>query len=100
MNALDVRRWVGAGAFRVAGRRRRLLPRRCVLHLCRRQSASLRYVIACGAMAMMLAGAVATAALMKAPSTRQRSSNVPAHRREVRADVLLPIECNTLRRLR
>jgi len=64
----------------------------CVLHLCRRQAASLRYVIACGAMAMMLAGAVATAALVKAPTHGSESSNVPAHRREVRADVLLPIE--------
>jgi uncharacterized protein (TIGR03435 family) len=63
-----------------------------VLHLCRRQAASLRYVIACGAMAMMLAGAVATAALLKAPVASEAPA-VPRHTsKSVTSEVLLPIK--------
>ena len=36
-----------------------------VLHLCRRQAASVRYLIACGAMTVMLLGVVTTAALVE-----------------------------------
>ena len=66
-----------------------------VLHLCRRQTASVRYLIACGAMTVMLFGVVTTAALVKAPA-----ANVEATRASVRTtadgrvDVFLPIQIN------
>ena len=51
-----------------------------VLHLCRRRAASVRYVIACGAMSVMLLGVVATAALVEALRGRCRSrARVRAH---------------------
>jgi uncharacterized protein (TIGR03435 family) len=66
-----------------------------VLHLCRRQAASVRYMIACGALAMMLSGAVATAALIEAPAFGPETTSVSLHTRlKGSADVLLPIEIN------
>src|SRR5688572_14575764 len=66
-----------------------------ILHLCRRQTASTRYLIACGAMIAMLFAVVMTAALVEAPA-----ANLTATRASVRttADgrvgVFLPIQIN------
>jgi uncharacterized protein (TIGR03435 family) len=66
-----------------------------VLHLCRRESASVRYLIACGAMIAMLLGVVTTAALVEAPA-----ADVKAARASVRTtaggqvDAFLPIQIN------
>jgi uncharacterized protein (TIGR03435 family) len=66
-----------------------------VLHLCRRRTASVRYLIACGAMVAMLFAVVMTAALVEAPS-----ANLTATRASVRTtadgrvDVFLPIQIN------
>ena len=64
-----------------------------ILKLCRHQSASLRYVIACGAMAAMLGGVVVTATFIDAPTTdvsATPTSPVPAAPAG-RTDTLLPI---------
>jgi bla regulator protein blaR1 len=66
-----------------------------ILRLCRRHAASLRYVMACGAMGVMLLGVIVTAALIEAPD-----ANVQATRASVRTtadrrvDVFLPIQMN------
>src|SRR5687767_12915145 len=66
-----------------------------VLHLCRRKAASVRYLIACGAMIAMLAGVMATAALMEAPATAREAARVSVDTRlQGSADVLLPIAIN------
>ena len=63
------------------------------LRSCRRQAASVRYGIACGALvSMLVAVAVTTAAIGAAPVTR-RASVVSLHARVIGgSDVLLPIE--------
>ena len=51
-----------------------------MLRLCRRHAASLRYVIACGAMGVMLLGVIVTAALIEAPAANVRGdTRVRAH---------------------
>jgi uncharacterized protein (TIGR03435 family) len=63
------------------------------LRLCRRQAASVRYVIACGAMTTMLSGVVATAALVNPPEPGGEAAAASSQSRlKGRIDVLLPIE--------
>jgi uncharacterized protein (TIGR03435 family) len=63
-----------------------------VLHVCRHQRASARYVIACGAMVAMLLCVALTAALVEAPASNAASTpaSVTATTSGT-ADVLLPI---------
>jgi uncharacterized protein (TIGR03435 family) len=65
----------------------------CALRLCRNQSASARYAIACGAMAAMLLAAVITGALVDAPAVSAETAGV-ASRTTAKStiDVLLPIQ--------
>ena len=64
-----------------------------MLRACRHRSASVRYVVACGALAAMLAAVIVTATLIESPAP-----NVQAARASMRSDsdgrvdVLLPIE--------
>ena len=63
-----------------------------VLHLCRRQSASVRYAIACGAMTAMLVSTGITAALIEAPAAAVEATRVSARTTpNDRVGVLLPI---------
>jgi uncharacterized protein (TIGR03435 family) len=66
-----------------------------VLRLCRRQTASVRYVLACGAMLVMLLGVGTTVILVDAPAANAeatRPSAPPAS--DGRVDVFLPIQTN------
>jgi uncharacterized protein (TIGR03435 family) len=65
-----------------------------VLHLCRRQSASVRYAIACSAMAAMLLGVITTAAFIDAPLTGSVKETGVSVRlgRDGSRDVFLPIQ--------
>ena len=66
-----------------------------VFRLCRRQSASVRYAIACGAMAAMLSGVVTTAALIQAPAANVETTRTPERTApNNRVGVLLPIQIN------
>ena len=66
-----------------------------VLRLCRRQSASVRYAIACGAMAAMIVSAGITATLIEAPATAVEATSVSARTTpNDRGGVLLPIRVN------
>ncbi len=63
-----------------------------VLHLCRRQTASVRYLIACGAMTVMLLGVGITAALVERPGAGREPPSVSLQTRlNGRSEVLLPI---------
>jgi uncharacterized protein (TIGR03435 family) len=63
-----------------------------LLWLCRSQSASVRYVIACAAMSAMLITVVATAALVERPTAAAPNSGASVRIAvEPRANVLLPI---------
>jgi uncharacterized protein (TIGR03435 family) len=76
--------WQGAALALVAA---------TVLRLCRRQSASVRYAIACGALAAMLVGAGVTAALIETPATGVDARRVSAGTTSnVRVGALLPIQ--------
>src|SRR5687767_2846458 len=69
-----------------------------VLHLCHRQSASMRYAIACGAMAAMLVGAGVTGALVEAPAPGVEATRLSARTTpNDRVGVLLPIQVNDAR---
>lgn len=62
------------------------------LRLCRNQSASVRYAIACGAMTAMLLGAVATAVLVDVPAVNVETAGVSSRTtHNGRIDVFLPI---------
>ena len=65
----------------------------CVLRLCRHQSASVRYAIACGATMAMLLAAVITGALVDVPAVDAETARV-ASRPSAKGtiDVLLPIQ--------
>ena len=66
-----------------------------ILRLCRRQAASLRYLIACGAMGVMLLGVIATAALVEAPHANVQAARASARTTaDGRVDVFLPIQIN------
>jgi uncharacterized protein (TIGR03435 family) len=66
-----------------------------VLHLCRRQSASVRYAIACGAMLAMLVSTGITAALIEVPAAALEATRVSARTTpNTRIGVLLPIQVN------
>jgi uncharacterized protein (TIGR03435 family) len=66
-----------------------------VLRRCRRQSASVRYAIACGAMTAMLVSTGITAALIEAPAAAVESTSVSARTTpNDRSGVLLPIRVN------
>jgi uncharacterized protein (TIGR03435 family) len=63
-----------------------------VLRLCRQKTASFRYLIACGAMIVMLLAVVATAAFMKPFATKEEFPRTSVRTLiERRGDVLLPI---------
>jgi uncharacterized protein (TIGR03435 family) len=65
------------------------------LQLCRRQAASVRYLVACGAMTAMLIGVATTAALVQAPAAGVETARASVRTTpEGRADVLLPIQIN------
>jgi uncharacterized protein (TIGR03435 family) len=67
------------------------------LRFCRRQAASVRYVIACGAMTTMLSGAVATAALVNPAGEGREAAGVSSQSRlKSSGDVLLPVEMRNI----
>lgn len=77
--------WQGAVVALAAG---------VVLRLARRHSSSVRYAIACGAMATMLLGVITTAVLIDAPmadSVKETSASVRTGR-DGNPDVFLPIQ--------
>jgi uncharacterized protein (TIGR03435 family) len=61
------------------------------LRLCRSQSAPVRYAIACGALATMLLGVVATTALVDAPASGVQNARASLRTTPNEVDVLLPI---------
>ena len=72
-----------------------------VLRLCRRQTASVRYVIACGAMIVMLLGVVTTAVFVEAPAANAEATRAPVRTTaDGRVDVFLPIQINEAPSLR
>ena len=76
--------WQGAAVAIVAA---------IALRLCRRQSASVRYGIACGALVAMLAGIALTGVVIDPPAQETQSLRVSARTgSDGRADVLLPIQ--------
>jgi uncharacterized protein (TIGR03435 family) len=65
----------------------------CALRLCRNQSASVRYAIACSAMVAMLLGAVATGALVGLPPVPVEAASVSSRvTAKGTIDVFLPIQ--------
>ena len=78
--------WQGAAIALVAA---------LVLHLCRHHSASMRYLVACGAMVAMLLGVTLTAALVDAPTANvERTPAFVTMTANGSVDVLLPIPIN------
>jgi uncharacterized protein (TIGR03435 family) len=66
-----------------------------VLHLSRRQAASVRYRIACGAMIAMLLAVVTTAALVDPPAANVKDARASLRTTaDGRVDVFLPIQIN------
>lgn len=64
-----------------------------VLHICRRRSASVRYLIACGAMIAMLASVLITGAVANAPGLSQEAADRTVRKTLIgTTDVLLPIK--------
>lgn len=63
-----------------------------ILRLCRRRAASLRYVMACGAMGAMLLGVMATAALVEPPAHARVTRETARTATDGRVDVFLPIQ--------
>lgn len=63
-----------------------------VLRLCRSQAASVRYTIACGALATMLLAAVTTALVIKPAAAVNEAAPARIQVTITKADVLLPIE--------
>ena len=82
---------MGPRAFRVAGDGHRVVAA-LVLRMCRHQSASVRYLVACGALAAMLVSVMITATLVKAPDAEPQATRRPMRTTvDGPVDVLLPI---------